>query len=386
MTQRMVFSDMDGTFLADDKSVPALNLRALDAVLAHGDAFVPCTGRLLDGVPQEVLAHPAVTYAISANGSCVFERSGGDWVLVHGSPMDAAALLAAARAVADMDVLIEFFGERSVLLTQEDFDSIERYYGGTPFIGYVRRTRRAVAGGYEELVARFGPLYRMNIRARRPEVARQARAALAEVPGLCLATSVPEVVDVTAAGVDKGRAAAWLAERSGAPLAACIAFGDADNDAGLLRAVGAGVAVENAVASVREAADATALSNNEAGVGAYLTALYHEKEGLPMSGEEPAACKRALRMHETDDVVTVLADVSAGEDVDVLDKKTGGVVGRVLAREDAPCYHKLALRDIPRGAKVRKYGEVIGIAVADIARGEYVHVHNIESAKTRSHE
>ena len=46
----------------------------------------------------------------------------------------------------------------------------------------------------------------------------------------------------------------------------------------------------------------------------------------------------------------------------------------VEVREDG---HKYALRDIPRGADVVKYGMPIGHATQDIPRGAHVHVHNL---------
>ena len=47
--------------------------------------------------------------------------------------------------------------------------------------------------------------------------------------------------------------------------------------------------------------------------------------------------------------------------------------------EDITIYHKLAVRGIPKGEPVVKYGEHIGIASCDIKAGEHVHVHNVES-------
>jgi len=51
--------------------------------------------------------------------------------------------------------------------------------------------------------------------------------------------------------------------------------------------------------------------------------------------------------------------------------------GTAPAVEDIPAGHKVALHDIPKGAPVRKYGEVIGVALADIPAGGHVHVHNL---------
>jgi altronate hydrolase len=42
-----------------------------------------------------------------------------------------------------------------------------------------------------------------------------------------------------------------------------------------------------------------------------------------------------------------------------------------------PAGHKLALHAIPQGAAVRKYGQIIGFATADIPAGAHVHVHNV---------
>ena len=55
----------------------------------------------------------------------------------------------------------------------------------------------------------------------------------------------------------------------------------------------------------------------------------------------------------------------------------------LVLTEDIPFGHKVALTDIPRGTPVLKYGEQIGLATHDIARGQHVHVHNIESTRGR---
>ncbi len=41
--------------------------------------------------------------------------------------------------------------------------------------------------------------------------------------------------------------------------------------------------------------------------------------------------------------------------------------------------HKFAVRAIPSGERIVKYGAPIGVATCDIAAGDYVHVHNMTS-------
>lgn len=59
----------------------------------------------------------------------------------------------------------------------------------------------------------------------------------------------------------------------------------------------------------------------------------------------------------------------------------GSVAVSVQLRERVPLGHKLALRDVPAGGDVIEYGVRVGVASADIARGDYVHVHNVRSAR-----
>jgi altronate hydrolase len=65
----------------------------------------------------------------------------------------------------------------------------------------------------------------------------------------------------------------------------------------------------------------------------------------------------------------------------VLTLAPGDDVGIVLDEGGpVPRGHKVALRDIPQGAPVRKYGQVIGAASAPITAGEHVHTHNLRFA------
>jgi altronate hydrolase len=75
-------------------------------------------------------------------------------------------------------------------------------------------------------------------------------------------------------------------------------------------------------------------------------------------------------MAEVDDVGLVVDDVGRG----TLIRTAGGVV---TALDDIPAGHKVAVRAVAAGAPVHKYGEVIGIARADIPAGAHVHLHNL---------
>ena len=82
---------------------------------------------------------------------------------------------------------------------------------------------------------------------------------------------------------------------------------------------------------------------------------------------------RFLLLHPDDNVATALEDVPAGTPVE-LDGES-----RTITREEIPYEHKVALRDIPAGEKVVKYGVPIGVAYRPILAGEHVYLHNLRS-------
>lgn len=53
----------------------------------------------------------------------------------------------------------------------------------------------------------------------------------------------------------------------------------------------------------------------------------------------------------------------------------------LVARQDIPIGHKIALRDMKPGDTVIKYGQDMGRVVAPIKAGEHAHVHNIKTKR-----
>ena len=60
-----------------------------------------------------------------------------------------------------------------------------------------------------------------------------------------------------------------------------------------------------------------------------------------------------------------------------------GKSSEIRLLEDVPYAHKIAIRRIPKGEQVIKYGYSIGSATVDIEPGQHVHIHNTESNRGR---
>ena len=100
----------------------------------------------------------------------------------------------------------------------------------------------------------------------------------------------------------------------------------------------------------------------------------------PPAGATPPTAPHARLLAPDDDVATVRAAVTAGTSVSA---RADGVERRVVAVDDIPAGHKIALHAIAEGVRLRKYGEGIGRLTRDVPAGGWVHDHNLASTALR---
>lgn len=78
-----------------------------------------------------------------------------------------------------------------------------------------------------------------------------------------------------------------------------------------------------------------------------------------------------ILLDPADDVAVAASEVARGSVVPVTGR------GDLSIGDDVPAGHKVALRDLPAGTTVRKYGQVVGETTTPIAAGCHVHTHNL---------
>ena len=89
---------------------------------------------------------------------------------------------------------------------------------------------------------------------------------------------------------------------------------------------------------------------------------------------------KALAHNWGDDVAVAVAPISAGDEVLVVYVEDEGEL-TVLAQADVPYGHKVALHKLAAGAPVMEYSTQVGVASTNIAPGDYVHTHNVKTAR-----
>lgn len=255
---RLVASDLDGTLLRPDGSVSDRTRAVLGALSAAGTPFVMVTGRPLRWIPPVLEQTGVHAEVVCNNGALVHDPRTGEVVAEWPLPSDVLTLAttrlrAAVRGVA-------FAAEHRHRLVHE-----EQY-----------PVRWTVAGQQVEVVTPDGlvaePALKLLVRQVSGDADTLLDACTRALDGIATPTHSGGLglVEISAAGVDKARGLAWVAQRHGVGAADVLAFGDMPNDVAMLRWAGRSVAVGEAHPDARAAADDRAAASDEDGVAAYL--------------------------------------------------------------------------------------------------------------------
>ena len=263
MERKILFLDLDGTLLNDQKEITPGNRQAIDEALAQGHRIVVCSGRPLKSSlaqAERLGLAGAGCYVIAYNGAVIYDCSAGRAVF---------------RRALDWDVLYAVFEEAK--------------RRGAYVHTYDREDVVFERGGREENAKRYCAAIGLDYR-----VIRDVRTDIAEAPVKALLidyedrekldgmadwirenlsgradcfSSSPWFLEIVAVGMSKGAAVTVLCKRLGIPPECSVAAGDEANDISMLRAAGVGCAMANAIPAAKEAADyITQNDNNHDGI------------------------------------------------------------------------------------------------------------------------
>ncbi len=255
----LICTDLDGTLLRDDKSISKENLDAIAAFRAEGGAFTFVTGRMPFYVADTLAAlgeHPFGCI----NGGGIYDPRAGKYLWTQ-EPLSEKVLDLLdymEEEMPDTGFQINTF-ERLYFCKETEAQEIFRRMTGTP---------RLVCH-HREIPAPMAKAIFVDS----PENIDRVAALLAAHPLAAefdLVRSAPTLFEILAKGIDKGLLIPKMAKIYGTTVEKTVAVGDYDNDVGMIRAAGVGVAVANAIPEVKEAADYVTVSNEEHAIAAII--------------------------------------------------------------------------------------------------------------------
>ncbi len=240
---RLICCDLDDTFLAVDKSVPADNWCLLDKLNARQIPFVPSTGRAYSGIPDDIKAHPATRYAICANGTSVWnvseERS------IHTIGFDATLAHELYDQVCRVGAYMDVYRDGGVLACAQEFERLYDFGLDPGYPDFLRSLRRMTDLSVHEIIDLPGAIDRVTIYWRHPEDCAELSRWLEERGEGTWAAGHPRDMEVFSEHAGKDAALRWLCEHLGFESADALAFGDSPNDVSMLREAGTSIVVAN---------------------------------------------------------------------------------------------------------------------------------------------
>ena len=235
--------------------------------------MIVASGRPVSSLPEEVVGIPGIRYAVTSNGAAVRDLETGEILREYKlTPKAAEEIL---KLTEGMDVAYETFIAGIPYAQASYVADPVRYGAAATAVSYVRRTRKPV----EDI--------RGFIRRHKEEldsidvVIREGKEALwkkleTQVEDIYVTSSVPQLLEISYKEAGKASGVRFLLDHLKIAREHLAAFGDGDNDSGMLRLAGVGVAVANAVPGCLAAADRITGSNDEDGVAAELERILAE--------------------------------------------------------------------------------------------------------------
>lgn len=276
--------DLDGTlFSADHKTITPLTHRTLCDYVDRGAYVVPTTGRCESIIPLQAL--PPVRYVISCNGAMITDAEGG--LVLRTKYIPKQDVIAAWDLIRDrvweLDVVVEVFEERQVVVEDKIFSNIGQYAARIPsfHMPHISSGKAKYVPSFDEYLEKEGSkVTKINFPGKNLRKCPELRDTLRET-GLFEVTSDGLNLEITTLGCNKGEALLWLSDYLNIPRCRTVSFGDGNNDLSMLLCAGYGVAMGNAAAEVRNAAPYCTASNTEDGIARFLMKTF-----LPVSTVE----------------------------------------------------------------------------------------------------
>ena len=271
MQPSIVFSDLDGTFVATDKSVPPLNWDILDELRHKNIEFVPCTGRSFSGLSQEILENDAVHYAVVANGASVVDvRSSQP---IYSMPLAKKYITELYELVGNKDITFDLFTEGQVMSERRRYDRLDTFGVDPHNLRLIKSIRQPVDMSVPEMLEQYETIDRITIMFKDIQDKKAILDYIDKNNEVAWVSSGSANLEISSSGASKGNALVWLCNYLGVDVARSIAFGDSLNDLSMIKAAGDGVAMDEASPVLIQACDHRAGSNDEAGVALYLKNL-----------------------------------------------------------------------------------------------------------------
>ena len=273
---RLIAFDLDGTFLDDRKNCIKENMDAICAAAERGIHIVPCSGRIYNGIPEEIRRLDFVRYAVVINGAEVYD-SVEDMAIYRAEipPEDAEKIFDYAET---LPALYDCYMENRGWMDRKFYDRLPDLITDEIIRDMVRKLRTPVDDFRRFVRERNHSLQKIQLMFRDLERKKKEIGEIARrFPDYAVTSSLYNNIEINVKAANKGAGLEVLCNYLGLKLSETMALGDGGNDITMLKAAGIGVAMGNAETAVKAFADVTVGTNEQAGVAEAIRRFVLEK-------------------------------------------------------------------------------------------------------------
>lgn len=271
-TVKLIALDLDGTLFNSQSQISAHNIDTIKKANEAGATVVISTGRPYSGLPFEQLKGSGIRFAITTNGSAIYEIESGKCLFEEA--MDEEIILPILDFLLTKDIHMDAFIGGKGYTPVQCVAAGQKLANPPALKHYILNTRVRVDNlplfihenqlKVQKMTLNFYP--EGDVFKDREEV----RKYLESNPAVTTVSGGYNNLEFTRADVNKGVGLQKMAQLLDIPVAQTMAVGDTENDLAIIRAAGVGVAMGNATAAVKSAADYITTSNDEDGVAAAI--------------------------------------------------------------------------------------------------------------------
>lgn len=274
MRIKCIALDLDRTTLNSQGHLSEANRTAIERAVDAGIHVAVASGRALDSLPAEITDITGIRYAITSNGAAVYDLHTGKCLRQHKmTPESVIEILEntipeKVCGYSDgMEISYEAFIDGRAYAEKQYVEAPVRF-GATPHaVSYIQGTRMPVGDMRKFIREHIEELDCIDLVVKSEDLKERLWKTLQEnVEDVYITSSVRQLLEISHRDAGKDAGAAFLLEYLGLRREELAAFGDGDNDIGLLKYAGTGFAVANASAACLAAADEIVASNDEDGV------------------------------------------------------------------------------------------------------------------------
>ncbi|MBR5804940.1 MAG: HAD family hydrolase [Clostridia bacterium] len=273
---RLIAADLDRTLLTSGKRLTDRTIEVLRGIHERfGTEIVPATGRMLTGIPEDLWRIGCIRYAITENGAGIHDVEKDEALFQCGIPCRAAADLAGFMDT--LPVLYDCYIGGEAFMPERFFGDVGTYILNRSLAEAIR-TRWTAVRDLKELITETGrDVMKMQCYIKAQDETERAavrRIITEKYPEIRISSTMSFHLEIGNRDAEKGRALEILSGLLGIRLEDTMAFGDGDNDLSLIRAAGRGVAMCDASAELKRAADdVTRFGCDRDGVAEYLEGM-----------------------------------------------------------------------------------------------------------------